>query len=128
MSFLLPRNLRFSLFAAALAAAVFAPHASAAPATISVRADQPGHAISPLLWGIFFEDINLAADGGLYPELVRNRSFEGSDGLRYWSISAAVEGANAPAIDQSRPLNAFNRSSLRVRPGTGIVLENTGYW
>jgi len=114
--------------AAALAAAAFAPHVTAAPATISVRADQPGRAISPLLWGIFFEDINLAADGGLYPELVRNRSFEGSDGLRDWSISGAIEGANAPAIDQSHPLNAYNRSSLHVRPGTGIVLENTGYW
>ncbi|MEO7933323.1 MAG: alpha-L-arabinofuranosidase C-terminal domain-containing protein [Chthoniobacterales bacterium] len=112
----------------ALAAAVFTPHAYAAPATIFVQADQSGHAISPLLWGIFFEDINLAADGGLYPELVRNRSFEGSDGLRYWSISGGGEGANAPAIDQSRPLNAFNRSSLRVRQGRGVVLENTGYW
>ncbi len=128
MNFLLPRNLLYTLFSISIAATVFALHAPAAPATISVQADQPGHAISPLLWGIFFEDINLAADGGLYPELVRNRSFEGSDGLRFWTFSPAAEGSNAPAIDPSRPLNAFNRSSLRVRPGKGLVLENTGYW
>ena len=49
--------------------------ASAAPAKITDQVDQPGHAVSPTLWGIFFEDINLSADGGIYPELVRNRSF-----------------------------------------------------
>ena len=40
--------------------------------------DRPGAKVSPLLWGIFFEDINCSADGGLYAELVRNRSFEDS--------------------------------------------------
>ena len=105
--------------------------AIAAPATISVQVDKPGHPVSPLLWGIFFEDINLAADGGLYPELVRNRSFEGSDGLRYWKFSSAAgTGAEAyQAIDEARPLNAFNRRSLHVHPGgSGCVMENEGYW
>lgn len=105
--------------------------AIAAPATISVQVDKPGHPVPPLLWGIFFEDINLAADGGLYPELVRNRSFEGSDELRYWKFTplADVEAAQSPSIDESRPLNAFNRRSLHVRPGAaGCELENAGYW
>ncbi len=44
-------------------------------AEIKIRADQP-KAISPDLFGIFFEDINYAADGGLYAELIQNRSFE----------------------------------------------------
>ncbi|MGI8633788.1 MAG: hypothetical protein ACR2KZ_00145 [Segetibacter sp.] len=43
---------------------------------ITVFANKPGVKISPDMWGIFFEDINLAADGGLYAELVKNRSFE----------------------------------------------------
>ena len=42
--------------------------------TISIQS--PGKAISPDLIGVFFEDINYAADGGLYAELVQNRSFE----------------------------------------------------
>ena len=57
---------------AAIAAAITLP---AAGVTVTVRADQ-GKAISPDLFGIFFEDINYAADGGLYAELVQNRSFE----------------------------------------------------
>ncbi len=43
---------------------------------ISVNVGKPGIAISPQMWGIFFEDINFGADGGLYAELVKNGSFE----------------------------------------------------
>ena len=46
------------------------------PVVITVDAAHPGAAMSPQMFGIFFEDINFAADGGLYPELVKNRSFE----------------------------------------------------
>src|ERR1022692_4358407 len=45
------------------------------PVIVTVRASQPKN-ISPYLFGIFFEDLNYAADGGLYAELVQNRSFE----------------------------------------------------
>ena len=45
-------------------------------ADITIHGDKPGAAISPTLYGIFFEDINYAADGGLYAEMVQNRSFE----------------------------------------------------
>lgn len=38
-----------------------------------------GDAISPNMFGLFFEDINFAADGGLYAELIENRSFEAKD-------------------------------------------------
>ena len=48
----------------------------AEPVTVSVDATAKGKAISRELVGIFFEDINYAADGGLYAELVQNRSFE----------------------------------------------------
>src|SRR5437867_925897 len=51
--------------------------AAEAPATrIAIDLNQPGKPISPDLFGIFFEDLNYAADGGLYAELVQNRSFE----------------------------------------------------
>ena len=55
--------------------------AAAAQVTIDIDANQRGPRISPTHYGIFFEDINHAADGGLYAELIRNRSFE--DGPRY---------------------------------------------
>lgn len=44
-------------------------------ATVTIDASGPGKPISPDLVGIFFEDLSNAADGGLYAELVRNRSF-----------------------------------------------------
>ncbi|HEX6181426.1 MAG TPA: alpha-L-arabinofuranosidase C-terminal domain-containing protein [Chitinophagaceae bacterium] len=43
---------------------------------LTVQADKPIAEISPTMWGIFFEDINFGADGGLYAEMVKNRSFE----------------------------------------------------
>ena len=60
-----------------------------AEAKIMVEVGKPGHSISPTLFGIFFEDINLSADGGIYPELVRNRSFEDADTLQNWKFVSA---------------------------------------
>ena len=51
---------------------------------IAVDAAHPGAAISPTMFGIFFEDINFAADGGLYPERIKNRSFEFDQPLNGW--------------------------------------------
>ena len=44
-----------------------------------------GARINPAMWGVFFEDINFGADGGLYAELVKNRSFEFPDALMGWT-------------------------------------------
>lgn len=43
---------------------------------LTVHANKPVGQVSPTMWGVFFEDINFGADGGLYAELVKNRSFE----------------------------------------------------
>ncbi|HEY6956601.1 MAG TPA: alpha-L-arabinofuranosidase, partial [Flavisolibacter sp.] len=40
--------------------------------------------VQPTMWGIFFEDINFAADGGVYAELVKNRSFEFASPMMGW--------------------------------------------
>jgi alpha-N-arabinofuranosidase len=45
-------------------------------ASLTVDVGGHSHAVSATLWGIFFKDINLDADGRIYQELVRNRSFE----------------------------------------------------
>src|ERR1700751_3591506 len=55
------------------------------PATvIAVDAAHPGSEISPAMFGVFFEDINFGADGGLYPELIKNPSFEFDQPLKGW--------------------------------------------
>src|SRR5436189_2078370 len=51
---------------------------------LTVVVDKPIASVAPTMWGIFFEDINLGADGGLYAELVKNRSFEFSTPLMGW--------------------------------------------
>jgi alpha-L-arabinofuranosidase len=105
-----------------------------APAVISVDVAHPGAVISPQMYGVFFEDINFAADGGLYPELVKNRSFEFTDPLTAWHEIMVV---NAKGLDNSKgeldirtdgALNATNPHYLRLRvyePGYGIY--NTGF-
>jgi alpha-L-arabinofuranosidase len=100
----------------------------AAPASLTVDVDKPGVKISPTLWGIFFEDINLSADGGIYPEFVRNRSFEDSDQPDHWTITKGPNDKSEIAIDSSRPLDPLNRQSLRVKVDGELTLTNKGYW
>src|ERR1700690_1958578 len=107
---------------------LFTTQAAFALATITVDTDKPGHPVSPLLWGIFFEDINLSADGGIYPELVRNRSFEDAARPEYWRLLNVTNGNSGMAIDSSAPLNPVNRRSLRVNVDGTFTLENEGYW
>ena len=106
-----------------------------APTVIAVDAAHPGAAISPAMFGIFFEDINFGADGGLYPERIKNRSFEFDQPLKGWRailpITAKSElGPNKGELDlrTESPLNASNPHYLRVHafePGFG--LSNSGF-
>src|SRR6187399_123638 len=54
---------------------------------LTVIADKPVASIAPTMWGVFFEDINFGADGGLYAELVKNRSFEFPTAMMGWRES-----------------------------------------
>jgi alpha-L-arabinofuranosidase len=108
---------------------------NAGKAKISVEVDKQGHKISPTLFGIFFEDINLSADGGLYPELVRNRSFEDADTLQNWKFisadgksTASISTADVQSGPPVPPLNPFNRKSLLINENGFFKLENEGYW
>ena len=66
---------------------VVAQSGSAVPSPeLVVQADRPGAVIQSTMWGIFFEDINMAADGGLYAELVKNRSFEFNMPMMGWKL------------------------------------------
>jgi alpha-N-arabinofuranosidase len=96
---------------------------------ITVDVAQPGAKISPTMYGVFFEDINFGADGGLYAELVKNRSFEFDRPLRGWQIlrKNGAEGRALALRHKSRPRNARH---LRIRvdqPGEGFGLSNEGF-
>jgi len=51
-----------------------------------IETNKPQGEVSPTMWGVFFEDINLGADGGIYAELVKNRSFEFTRPMMGWSV------------------------------------------
>jgi len=103
-------------------------------AVIAVDAAHPGAVISPSMYGIFFEDINFAADGGLYPELVKNRSFEFQEPLTGWheALGFSSKGLDPHkgelSIRTANPLNESNPHYLRVRVyGPGYSFYNTGF-
>jgi alpha-L-arabinofuranosidase len=91
-----------------------------AATTITVQTDQPGAAINPGMWGIFFEDINLGADGGLYAELVKNRSFEFPDALMGWRVLGPTNGIE---VRDDQPFSRVQPHYVRVQSGTGLANE-----
>ena len=93
---------------------------------LDIDLKKPGAAIQPTLYGIFFEDINYAADGGLYAELVKNRSFEfPADALQGWKAFGKVE------VREDGP---FERNPHYVRlqdpghPHKWTGLDNEGFF
>ena len=81
------------------------------------------------MWGIFFEDINLAGDGGVYAELVKNRSFEFAVPLMGWREIRKDEGRGSFQILDQKPLSTSNPHYLRIEPaaGSGFSLSNEGF-
>ena len=113
-----------------------------AQVTIDIDANQRGPRISATHYGIFFEDINHAADGGLYAELIRNRSFE--DGPVYgkpadmqgWTADSQLPlQVQARLIQPSKKtplLNSAQQHALELTidatPQRPVRLLNEGFW
>jgi alpha-L-arabinofuranosidase len=103
-------------------------------AKISVRADD-ARPISPMLIGVFFEDLNYAADGGLYAELVQNRDFEyrltdkeGRDVTWNSQHSWSVKGNLSLAIDSVNPVHRNNlHYGVLQQDKPGGALMNSGF-
>jgi alpha-L-arabinofuranosidase len=128
-----------------------------AQSTFTIDASQPGITISPRLYGIFFEEINHAGEGGLYAEMVLNRDFEttsipvGSsmagnlvrtketwqerkvfgNELHGWSF-LSEGGANGDIrLQNVHPLNEKNPASMRLivtKTGSRSGVYNSGFW
>jgi len=96
---------------------------------ISVNIDKPIAAIQPTMWGIFFEDINLAADGGIYAELVKNRSFEFFKPLMGWKIMKPDTTTGVLIVNQSK-ISPANPRFARITIAEGeksFALSNEGF-
>ena len=130
------RNRRLKILACvAVATLVLAFHAGAqlkSTASLVVDADKPGPGVSPTLYGIFFEEINLAGDGGVYGELLRNRSFEESTTPVHWKLVKEGVADGEMSIDSLSVLSEKNTHYLKLKVLLGLEgyvgIANEGYW
>ncbi len=96
-----------------------------AQVVINIDADKRGPMVGPTHYGIFYEDINHAADGGLYAELIRNRSFEDDSVPCNWFSIGNAE----MSLVKDDLLNNVQHNALKViinNEGDGI--RNAGFW
>src|SRR5499427_7231298 len=100
------------------------------PVTLTIRANQPGAKIDPIFYGLMTEEINFSYDGGLYAELIRNRTFrDDAQTPVHWSVvgggSIALQNDAVPgtALTTALKLDATSASAGR-RAG----IANEGYW
>lgn len=106
-----------------------------------VLSEKSAHGISPDMVGLFFEDINFAADGGLYAEMIENRSFEAiktkgeshnyvlkEDNLYAWSATAKGAKEDALEISCNQPVSEKNPHYLRFTANKdGEGFKNKAY-
>ncbi|MBM6992494.1 MAG: alpha-N-arabinofuranosidase 1 [Prevotella sp.] len=117
---MLQRNLLSTLFSVAIMSA-------SAQTVMTIDATQRGPMISDHQYGLFFEEINHAGEGGLYAELVKNRSFE--QGLDAWT---AYNGA-AITLQTTDLMNSVQKTALSLTTAGASAtnmkgVSNAGYW
>ena len=104
--------------------------------TLAADANVTTVEMSDTLYGLFFEDINYGADGGLYAELLQNRSFEYEDilnpqrhqHLNGWIFNLAFNAKGKAAVMTENPLNENNPTYVRVTCESGEYrFANEGY-
>lgn len=103
----------------------------AQPKNLIVNVNQSLGNVEPTMWGVFFEDINLGADGGIYAEMIKNRSFEFFKPLMGWKVDQKpfVEGAvtiqNRDGDDLPNP--RYMRIQLNNATQSSLTITNEGF-
>ena len=127
--------MRFAYFAAFLFAATPSSTVAQGVANLTIDASKPAAMVSPTLYGIMTEEINFSYDGGLYAEMVSNRTFQGIRGLSLESWTLIQNGDSRAAIEVDRttgPSAALPHSlkfvAASAGPGAEAGFYNTGYW
>ena len=83
--------------------------------TITVKVNEPEAIIQPTMWGVFFEDINFGADGGIYAELVKNRSFEFTNPLMGWEVKGKKNIEGALTVQNRQNANTSNPRYIQIK-------------
>lgn len=117
---------QFAVFIICLVMAV----TSVGQRVLTVSADKPIAQVASTMWGVFFEDINFGADGGLYAELIKNRSFEFPMPLMGWRENRVnYQKGRILIINNTNPATAnsrFARITLNNAEGN-YSLHNEGF-
>ncbi|AAK81366.1 MULTISPECIES: alpha-L-arabinofuranosidase C-terminal domain-containing protein [Clostridium] len=98
--------------------------------TLNINTDNKLFNESDMLTGLFFEDINHGADGGLYSELLQNQSFEFKDSLSSWTVDKTGSTSSTAEVCTSKPLNSNNTHYLELNcpdNNSSLKLVNSGY-
>ena len=94
--------------------------------SLTVQANKPGAEIQSTMYGIFFEDINFGADGGLFADMVENRSFEFPDRLMGWNTFGNVSLTDVKPAFERNPHYVTLTNAGHDQKVTG--LENRGFF
>ncbi len=119
------KNLFYKAFVLFTLIAVSLPSTSQEYYQFNLDTKKIGANIQPTMYGLFFEDINFGADGGLYAELVKNRSFDFPQNLMGWNTFGKVEVSNANPLFDRNPTYLILTNPDHAHKHTGI--ENEGY-
>jgi alpha-L-arabinofuranosidase len=127
------KTMNLKLRILSVSAFIFVVLAAGSQTRLTMNLNNKGVAISPTHYGIFFEDINHAADGGLYAELIKNRSFEDSPALDSWTKFTQT-GASATALLETTGLlnstqtKALKLSVIQATSTASAGVYNSGFW
>ncbi len=115
----------------ALAASVFCLKAGAQVKTLTVKLNDVKATVQPTMWGVFFEDINMGADGGIYAEMVKNRSFEFFKPMMGWDVQQKKPAEGTVLMVNRQEEHSSNPRFVRVSAtgfGEGdLRLVNEGF-
>jgi len=122
------------MYSSALSGAQIQALSGIAAGTLDVSAGSPSHPISPDLFGLMTEDINHSGEGGLYAELIQNRSMMASATAPVaWSLIAPSAGFASMSLDPGNPLNSALTRSLALQinhatDGGRVGVANSGFF
>ena len=95
---------------------------------VTVKTDQSIAKVELNMWGVFFEDINFGADGGIYAELIKNRSFEFAKPLMGWSIQRTKQKEGELLVVNRKEISDTNPRYLQVKKESDdFELINEGF-
>lgn len=120
------------IFSVLLSSCVVFSTAQTSKFTLDLDGNPTNIKIQPTMYGIFFEDINFAADGGMYAELIKNRSFEFDEPLTGWkqqntqTLSHNLDSGFLTIYSDHSKTNK-NYARITVHNDKKYILENEGF-